>query len=173
MGQRGREVYFSLDVTCFEARRLTNTQMVSAQSPYATLLINGDQSTKGFSTHAEQSGDEEAVWNFKCTFNTIVERTVNTCMLRCIVKSHGAITDTVIGSVDLPLRNFLDGQLHGPAWHTLQKNGKVRGEVRLQFQLSGGNIIQGPGGGRTQLINAGATLTREQPVGFLQSTVSD
>ena len=62
---RGREVYFSLDVTCFEARRLSNTQMVSAQSPYATLLINGDQSKKSFSTHVQASGDEEAVWNFK------------------------------------------------------------------------------------------------------------
>ena len=80
-------------------------------------------------------------------------------MLRCIVKSRGSIVDTEIGACDIPLRNFLDGQLHGPAWHTLQKSGKVRGEVRLQFQLSGGNIVATAGGGRQQLMNAGATLT--------------
>ena len=83
-------------------------------------------------------------------------------MLRCIVKSRGSIVDTEIGACDIPLRNFLDGQLHGPAWHTLQYNGKVRGEVRLQMQLAGGNIVMGAHGGREQLINAGTTLTQEQ-----------
>ena len=97
--------------------------------------------------------------NAKFSFNQLTEKQVNQCMLTASVNHRGVMVDSTIGQVDIPIRDGFDGAVHGPSWYHLQSNGKVSGELRLQFQLSGGNIQVQANGARTQVVPAGTTLT--------------
>jgi hypothetical protein len=145
-----------------KAQKLYDTHTFGKQDPFVEVDL-GDFK-KATKTHTD--GGREPVWEEEFT----TQLTGFELKLGIVVKHKGAVTNDLIGSADVPMSQFLCGDL-APTWYRLGREGKghvFAGEIMISSKFVDDNKDQ-----ENKEKAAQDLITRlQQKIQFLESSIA-
>jgi hypothetical protein len=151
-----------MTITIHKAQKLYDTHTFGKQDPFCALDL-GDFKKQ---TKPHVDGGRDPVWEESFT----TQLTGFELKVGLVVKHKGAVTDDLIGSADIPLSQFMCGDLE-PTWYRLGREGKGHvfgGEVLVSSKFVDDNKDQeNKEKAQLDLINR-----LQQKIKFLEDSIS-